>query len=365
MLNNIYNPPAAIDNILLKGVKCSMPMHLASTNTHNSATLSWVPGNLGPAESYTVAFKKNTDTSYFEITIEDTVLVLTGLEPASKYSWKVRANCSEINMSDWSEEEQFITYASLPYFCGFENLQESSPWLMYNDPSNNVNQWAIGSATQNTGNSALYISSNSGQSYAYNTGRTSAAWACLDIYLEPGHSEYQLSFDCQGMGQYGQDYMRVYLGIVSYQSAPIKNENDIPGKRLVVVKNTEAASWIKKYFKDTVEIIEVSDYFDALEELFYGRGDGLVVDNTIAIAWAADHEGYVAGMTKLGEPEVIAPAVQKGNHELLEWLNAELYELGDKGFFREAFEVTLRPKFQDAIAPEDVIIEEWRVLKLQ
>ncbi len=211
-LNNIYNPPAAIDNILLKGVKCSMPMHLASTNTHNSATLSWVPGYLGPAESYTVAYKKNTDTSYFEITIEDTVLVLTGLEPASKYSWKVRANCSEINMSDWSEEEQFITYASLPYFCGFENLQENSPWLMYNDPSNNVNQWAIGSATQNTGNSALYISSNSGQSYAYNTGRTSAAWACLDIYLEPGHSEYQLSFDCQGMGQYGQDYMRVYLG---------------------------------------------------------------------------------------------------------------------------------------------------------
>ncbi len=189
-------------------------------------------------------------------------------------------------------------------------------------------------------------------------------------YLASGYADIMLgnltyTAKREKIVDFARPYMRVYLGIVSYQSAPIKNENDIPGKRLVVVKNTEAASWIKKYFKDTVEIIEVSDYFDALEELFYGRGDGLVVDNTIAIAWAADHEGYVAGMTKLGEPEVIAPAVQKGNHELLEWLNAELYELGDKGFFREAFEVTLRPKFQDAIAPEDVIIEEWRVLKLQ
>ncbi|NLM66581.1 MAG: amino acid ABC transporter substrate-binding protein [Enterococcus sp.] len=62
-------------------------------------------------------------------------------------------------------------------------------------------------------------------------------------------------------------------------------------------------------------------------------------------------------MKELGQLDYIAPAVQKGNSELLEWLNEELVTLGSENFFHQAYEETLQTHFSEEIKADDVVVE--------
>ena len=56
---------------------------------------------------------------------------------------------------------------------------------------------------------------------------------------------------------------------------------------------------------------------------------------------AKSNKGFKVGITKLGEEDTIAPAVQKGNKELLNWINDEIVKLGKENFFHKDYEETL------------------------
>ena len=57
------------------------------------------------------------------------------------------------------------------------------------------------------------------------------------------------------------------------------------------------------------------NYSDAYQALLDGRGDAFSTDNTEVLAWALESKGFEVGITSLGDPDTIAPAVQKGNTE--------------------------------------------------
>ena len=59
----------------------------------------------------------------------------------------------------------------------------------------------------------------------------------------------------------------------------------------------------------------------------------------------------------MGNIDTIAPAVQKGNTELKDWINNELAELGKENFMHENFNQTLKPAYGDTVNPEDVVVE--------
>ena len=72
--------------------------------------------------------------------------------------------------------------------------------------------------------------------------------------------------------------------------------------------------------------------------------DGLSTDNTEVLAWAIENPNFAvgAGADSIGSLDAIAPAVQKGNKDLLDWLNNEIKELGKENFFHADYEATLR-----------------------
>jgi len=43
--------------------------------------------------------------------------------------------------------------------------------------------------------------------------------------------------------------------------------------------------------------------------------------------------GFTVGIESLGDVDTIAVAVQKGNTDLLDWINNEIKELGKENFF--------------------------------
>lgn len=80
-------------------------------------------------------------------------------------------------------------------------------------------------------------------------------------------------------------------------------------------------------------------------------------DNTEVIAFAnSAGSGYVVGIEQLGDLDTIAPAVSKGNTELLDWINEDLAKLGAENFFHKDYEKTLESTYGDEFE-ETLVVE--------
>lgn len=89
---------------------CFAPSRLtASDITSESVVLLWTPDPILPANSYTLAYKKSSDSIYTETIVTDTFIVLSGLQSSTVYEWRIRSNCSSTDLSDWQYASTFQT----------------------------------------------------------------------------------------------------------------------------------------------------------------------------------------------------------------------------------------------------------------
>ena len=155
-------------------------------------------------------------------------------------------------------------------------------------------------------------------------------------------------------------YMKVMLGVVSPDDGLITDVEQLNGKTLIVVKGTTAETYFEKNYPD-VELQKYDEYADAYNALLDGRGDAFSTDNTEVLAWALSNPGFTVGIDALGNADTIAPAVQKGNTTLLEWLNDEIEALGEENFFHADYEATLAEVYGDAADPDSLVVEGGKV----
>ena len=151
-------------------------------------------------------------------------------------------------------------------------------------------------------------------------------------------------------------YMKVALGVVSPESQLITDVEQLNGKTLIVSKGTTAETYFTENYPD-VNLLKFDQYSEAYNALLDGRGDALSTDNTEVLAWALENEGFKVGIESLGNVDTIAAAVQKGNQDLLDWVNHEIVELGKEDFFHAAYEETLAPVYGEAATPDNIVIE--------
>lgn len=153
-------------------------------------------------------------------------------------------------------------------------------------------------------------------------------------------------------------YMKVALGIVSPESALITDPNQLKGKTLIVASGTTAETFFSKNYPE-IKLQKYDLYADAYNALLAGRGAGLSTDNTEVLAWAIENPGFAvgAGADSIGSLDAIAPAVQKGNTDLLNWINNEIVELGKENFFHADYEATLRAVY-GADSDADALVVE-------
>ncbi|CAH0437149.1 ABC transporter substrate-binding protein [Clostridium neonatale] len=155
---------------------------------------------------------------------------------------------------------------------------------------------------------------------------------------------------------FANPYMKVALGVVS-KDGTIKSVDDLKGKKLLVNKGTTAETYFTENYPD-IELLKFDQNTETFEALKDGRGDALAHDNTLLFAWARENKGFEVGITNLGEQDTIAPAVKKGNTDLLEWLNTEMDTLNGNGFMKEAYDSTLLPAYGDSIDPSEILVEK-------
>lgn len=155
---------------------------------------------------------------------------------------------------------------------------------------------------------------------------------------------------------FAKPYMKVALGVVSPQNAPITDVGQLDGKTLIIAKGTTAETWFEKNAPN-VKLQKYDQYADAYNALLDGRGDAFSTDNTEVLAWAKANKGFKVGITRLGDDDTIAPAVQKGNKELLDFVNDEIVKLGKDDFFHKDYQETLAPVYGDEVNPDEIVVE--------
>ena len=155
-------------------------------------------------------------------------------------------------------------------------------------------------------------------------------------------------------------YMKVSLGVVSPKDKVITDVKQLEGKTLIVTKGTTAETYFEKNHPE-VKLQKYDSYADAYNALLDGRGDAFSTDNTEVLAWAKSNPGFTVGIDSLGDVDTIAVAVQKGNTDLLNWINNEIKELGKENFFHEAYKATLEPIYGDSADPDSIVVEGGEV----
>lgn len=136
-------------------------------------------------------------------------------------------------------------------------------------------------------------------------------------------------------------YMNVALGVISPNSRVITdlsawNDND----RMIVISGTTAETYLTQHYPN-IKLQKYDSYANAKIALENGNGAAWANDNTEIIAFSRQNPGYTVGISSLGDPETIAPAVAKGNESLLNWLNEELQTLYQQRFFHTAYQAML------------------------
>ncbi len=154
---------------------------------------------------------------------------------------------------------------------------------------------------------------------------------------------------------FAKPYMKVALGVIS-KDGVIKNIEGLKDKELIVNKGTTADFYFTKNYPN-IKLLKFEQNTETFLALLNNKAIALAHDNTLLLAWIKQHPEFKLGITSLGDKDVIAPAIKKGNPKLLEWLNNEMDSLISSDFLKEAYKETLEPVYGDEIKPEEIIFE--------
>lgn len=154
---------------------------------------------------------------------------------------------------------------------------------------------------------------------------------------------------------FANPYMKVSIGVASPADALITDPAQLAGKELAVTKGTTAEAY---FIKNHPEIKLVK--FDSKTQQFQAFKDrrvaALADDNSYLFAWTKSNPGFSVGIKEIGEQSFIAPAVKKGDGNLLDWVNAQITKLVSDGFLDKAYNEELKPFFSDDVKPSDILI---------
>lgn len=143
---------------------------------------------------------------------------------------------------------------------------------------------------------------------------------------------------------FASPYMVVALGIISPKGNPITDIAQLKGQTLLVNKGTTADAYFSKNHPEItlLKFDQNTETFDALKD---GRGVALAHDNALLWAWAKENPNFDVAIGNLGPQENIAPAVQKGDKALLDFINKEIADLKANGKLKAAYQKTLVPVY--------------------
>jgi len=186
---------------------CNKPTLAVSEITHNQATLT-VGGGSG---TYNVQYKLVSATTWTNVASNttETTLTLSGLTPLTAYDVQAQSVCEGGATSDW-KTASFNTTAEAElvgdaWSDDFEG--ETCGWELINGTLTNA--WAWGTAVNNGGTHALYVSNDGGTTNAYTNNSAAMVYATKLLNFTEG--KFEFAFNWMANGETNWDFLRVAL----------------------------------------------------------------------------------------------------------------------------------------------------------
>ena len=186
---------------------CYKPTLTVSEITHNQATLT-VGGGSG---TYNVQYKMAADENWIDVASNttETTFELSGLTPLTAYDVQAQSVCDGGATSDWKTASFSTTaQAELVGDAWSDDFEGTTcGWELINGTITNA--WAWGTAVNNGGTHALYVSNDGGTSNAYTN--NSAAMVYATKLLNFAEGKYEFAYNWMANGESTYDYLRVAL----------------------------------------------------------------------------------------------------------------------------------------------------------
>ena len=114
--------------------------------------------------------------------------------------------------------------------------------------------------------------------------------------------------------------------------------------RLITEEGTTVDNYLKKEKFSNVSYCKITSECYAM--IRDGKADGYINLNITVLAYAVVDDTLEVPFQNFGKPDFIGIGVQKGNKELLDFINAELVKLSKEGFFKKAYQDTFEPFYR-------------------
>ncbi|MBR6292926.1 MAG: fibronectin type III domain-containing protein, partial [Bacteroidales bacterium] len=196
-----------VDDLVVEPMPaCPRPSNLvATTVTDNQIDVNFAGSTSG---NYILYITDGASYSDSVNVTADSTHSFTGLTQLTTYTITVVADCgTEVSPSRSITVSTTMVADLLPINTGFEVGQDTN-WMIVN--GSQANQWYIGSATNNGGSRALYISNNNGVSNSYDESSTSNVFATKLVNFD-SIGDYAVSYDWRANAESCCDYLRVFL----------------------------------------------------------------------------------------------------------------------------------------------------------
>jgi len=149
-------------------------------------------------------------------------------------------------------------------------------------------------------------------------------------------------------------YSRVFLGVIAPEGAGIYSIDDLYGRDLIVTQGTTAEIYFTQNHPD-INLLRFPNNVASFQALEDGRGDAMAHDNSLVMRHAWANEGLIVIEERLGNQDVIAPAIRQNEPELLEWINNTTLQLRNENFFYNVFHETMIDHFHPDTNPLDLM----------
>ena len=154
---------------------------------------------------------------------------------------------------------------------------------------------------------------------------------------------------------FSNPYFSVNIGVLTRSDDNIRKVSDLNGKTILAQPGTTVFDYFTKQGYNVVPCASANECFNDLKS---GKGDGYGDDNLLVFAYAVVDYKVEVNIKNLGSTDFLAIAVQKGNTELLNAVNAGLIELSKKGFFTKIFDESIEPFYKGTVDKKYFLLDD-------
>ena len=125
--------------------------------------------------------------------------------------------------------------------------------------------------------------------------------------------------------------------------------------KIGAIAKTTGEAFLKQ---NGIGITYCQDSVDCYKKVKKGEIEGYINNNLFVMVYPILDSSVSVNLKNLGSTVFLAVAVQKGNTELLNFINEQLITLNKSGFFKKAYEETFMPFYKGTVDKKYFLLDD-------